>query len=202
VRAIVASPIPVVCGVGHETDVTLADLAADLRAPTPTGAAELVAPVRVELINQCAALADRCKRAVVHRLNNAQQALDRLSAGLARPAERVGRERLRLAMLARQLPRCVATGVASRHEQLRRSAVALGHGAAMLSARMRHREQQLATRLSALDPMQVVARGYALIHTSAAELVVAPQQIVQGAELRVTLAHGEAEVRVDAVRRK
>ena len=202
VRAIVASPLPVVCGVGHETDVTLADLAADLRAPTPTGAAELVAPLRDELVNQSAALADRLRRAVMHRLNTAQQGLDRLAAALARPAERVSREHLRLTLLAGRLPRCAAAFVNAQRDRLRRSAVALNHGATLLNARMRHREQQLATRLHALDPMQVVARGYALIHTSADELVVAPQQIVEGDELRVTLSRGEADVRIGSVRRK
>jgi exodeoxyribonuclease VII large subunit len=202
VRAIVASPIPVVCGVGHETDVTLSDLAADLRAPTPTGAAELVAPLRDELMNHIATLALRLQRACVQRLNTAQQGLDRLAAGLARPAERVGRERLRLALIARQLPRCAAAVAHGQRERLRQSAVALVHGAALLSARLRHREQQLATRLHALDPMQVVARGYALIHTSGDELVTDARQIVEGEELHVTLARGEAQVRVNSVRRK
>ncbi len=202
VRAIVASPIPVVCGIGHETDVTLADLASDLRAPTPTGAAELVAPLRDELMHRASALADRLNRAVRHRLNTAQQSLDRIGAGLARPAARLAREQLRLAQLERQLPRCAVAALSAQRDRLRRSAVALMHGAAMLSARARHHEQQLATRLHALDPMQVVARGYALIHTATNDLVVAPQQIVEGEELRVTLAHGEAALRVGPVRRK
>ena len=202
VHAIVASPIPVVCGVGHETDVTLADLAADLRAPTPTGAAELVAPLRDDLMNQTTALAHRLRRAVVHRLSTAQQSVDRLAAGLARPAERVSREHLRLTLLSRQLPRCAMAVVTTQRERLRQSAVALGHGAALMNAHMRHREQQLATRLHALDPLKVVARGYALIRTSADELVVTPEQIIDGDELKVTLARGEADLRVSAVRRK
>jgi len=114
----------------------------------------------------------------------------------------VSREHLRLTLLSRQLPRCAMAVVIAQRERLRQSAVALRHGTAMTSAHARHREQQLATRLHALDPMKVVARGYALIHTSVNELVVAPQQIVDGDELRVTLARGEAEVRVDSVRRK
>jgi exodeoxyribonuclease VII large subunit len=202
VRAIVASPIPLVCGVGHETDVTLADLAADLRAPTPTGAAELVAPLRDDLMNQMAALADRLRRAVTHRLNTAQQSLDRLAAGLARPAERVSREHLRLTLLSKQLARSAMAVVLARRDRLRRFAVALEHGVLVSSTRARHREQQLATRLHALDPMRVVARGYALIHSSDEQLVVTPQQIVDGDELHVTLAQGEAQMRVDSVRRK
>jgi len=202
VRAIVASPLPVVCGVGHETDVTLADLAADLRAPTPTGAAELVAPLRDELVNQISTHASRLKRALVHRMNTAQQKIDRLAASLARPAERVSREHLRLSHIARQLPRCAAAALGEQREGLRRSARALRHGAAMLHARMNHREQQLATRLRALDPMQVVARGYALVHTGAGELVVEPAQIIEGDDLRLTLARGEATARIGPVRRK
>jgi exodeoxyribonuclease VII large subunit len=201
VRAIVASALPVVSAVGHETDVTLADLAADLRAPTPSIGAELVAPPHVKLLEQLSALALRLSRAALHRMETLQQRLDRAEARLARPSERVARARLGLALLASRLPQAVRQASLPRHESLRRLERALQQGARLACTRWRHREQQLATRLFALDPQRVIARGYALVHTQAGQLVVAPAQIGEGAELRLSLAQGQAEVRVAAVRR-
>jgi exodeoxyribonuclease VII large subunit len=189
----------VVCGVGHETDVTLADFAADLRAPTPTAAAEAVAPLRDELLAQLSGQTRRLLRACALRLNMTQQRLDRVAASLARPAERVGREQLRLALLARRSPQSVAAALGSRRELLRQTGVKLVHAGALARARLSHREQQYATRLGALDPMQVVARGYALVHTGGGELVVCAAQIANGDTLRLTLARDDASVQVSSV---
>jgi exodeoxyribonuclease VII large subunit len=77
----------------------------------------------------------------------------------------------------------------------------LRHGAALARGRWQQREAQLATRLAALDPQQVIARGYALVHTSQGRLVVSPAQIDEGTDLRLRLAEGEARLRAAAVRR-
>jgi exodeoxyribonuclease VII large subunit len=202
VRAIVASALPVVSAVGHETDVTLADLAADLRAPTPSSGAELVAPLHIKLLEQLAALALRLSRAALHRMETLQQRLDRAEARLARPSERVARARLGLALLASRLPQAVRQASLRRRESLRRLERALRDGARSSCTRSRHREQQLATRLFALDPQRVIARGYALVHTREGDLVVAPAQIAEGVELRLSLAQGQAELRVASVRQR
>ena len=202
VRAIARSPLPVVCGVGHETDVTLADLAADLRAPTPTGAAELAAPRRDDLLEQLGTVARRLRREVARRVETAQQSLDRAALRLVRPAERVSREQWRLDALARRVEQSAAQSLAVQHEALRRSQLDLRRAGAMALTHARHRLQSLATRLGGLDPKQVVARGYALIETAQGQLVVAPEQIHAGALLQVTLAMGAAEVGVASVRPK
>jgi exodeoxyribonuclease VII large subunit len=202
VRAIVASALPVVSAVGHETDVTLADLAADLRAPTPSSGAELVAPLHFKLLEQLAALALRLSRAALHRMETLQQRLDRTEARLVRPSQRVARARVGLALLANRLPQAVHQASLRRLEALRRLERALRDGARFACTRWRHREQQLATRLFALDPQQVIARGYALVHTREGHLVVAPAQIDAGTELRLSLARGQAELRVASVRRR
>jgi exodeoxyribonuclease VII large subunit len=202
VRAIAASPLPVVCGVGHETDVTLADLAADLRAPTPTGAAELAAPARDALLGALSGLARRLLRCGDHRLQSAQQSLDRAAARLARPAERVAsRERVRLDAHARALLQAGAALLRRERGTLRHDALRLLHGGALRRQRLYHAEQQLATRLAALDPQQIVARGYALVQAPDGALVVDPGQLAAGVTLRLTLQRGAAEVDVAAVRR-
>ena len=201
VRAIVACTIPVVCGVGHETDVTLADLAADLRAPTPTAAAELAAPARDALLAELLGSARRLARAGTLRLDNLQQHLDRIAGRMARPADRMGREQVRLALLARGLPQALSAALLARREGLRRSAQSLAHAGIAQRVRLAHREQQLATRLEALDPQRVIGRGYALVQTLDGALVASPAQIHAEADLRLTLARGQAELRVASVRR-
>src|SRR5512145_657019 len=88
-RALRASPIPVVVGVGHETDTTIADFAADRRAPTPTGAAELVSPAREELLARLGQVADRLHRRVVRDLETRMQLLDHLARRLVHPGRRL-----------------------------------------------------------------------------------------------------------------
>ncbi len=103
VRAIAASPIPVICGVGHESDVTLADLAADLRAATPTAAAELAAPARAEALARLDALAERLQRRVHHWGDTQAQRLDALALRLGGPARALAAQRQALASLDERL---------------------------------------------------------------------------------------------------
>ena len=199
VRAVAASPIPVVCGVGHETDVTLADFAADLRAPTPTAAAELVAPTRDACIETLDAIMGRLQRRIREALDLQAQRLDRSALRLARPGQALRAQRERLALLehrlADQLPRTLQLqhGALNQFEgRLRRS---------LQSCCQTHQQrlEALAGRLRALDPRQVLARGYAWLGDASGRPVGSVQQLSVGAALQAVLHDGTADVVVTGV---
>lgn len=199
VRAVAASALPVVCGVGHETDLTLCDLAADLRAPTPTAAAELAAPSRAASLEALAALQAALQRRFERRLDAAAQRLDRLAMRLARPADALARQRRQLAVLTQRwgqvLPRRVqlqAQRLANLDERRRRAAPAL------LLAHAR-RLDALQARLAALDPRRVLARGYAWLDDGAGRALSSVAQLAPGAQVHAVLADGEAQMSVISV---
>ena len=200
VRAIVASPIPVVCGVGHESDVTLADLAADLRAATPTAAAELAAPARVEALARLDALAERLQRRVQHWRDTQAQRLDALALRLGGPARALAAQRQALTSIEARLR------LALRHRVVHAAHDPAQLGARLVRAMQRQREHQVqllqgaAQRLSALDPQRVLARGYAWIADGAGRPVLSVQAVAPGARLDAVWADGTAKVEVLEVR--
>ena len=200
VRAVALSPIPLVCGVGHETDVTLADFAADLRAPTPTAAAELAAPAAADLLEALRVLASRLSRGVERVLSAKAQRLDRLAPRLAPPAARIAAQSRRLDQWATRL---AAAAVQTRHvsgNALRAQATRLLRGAHGQVTDQQHRLVTLAARLRALDPQRVIERGFSVVQTPAGELVSDPRQLAVGLALRLTMARGSADVALASVR--
>ncbi|AFT86945.1 exodeoxyribonuclease VII large subunit [Paraburkholderia phenoliruptrix] len=215
-RAIAASAIPVVSGVGHETDFTIADFAADVRAPTPTGAAELVSPQRVlllrELDHRHAALARGFGRMMERR---AQQ-LDWLSRRLVSPAERLARQRTHLQQLSARLASAGARPVRDararfsllqmRWQRWRPDLAAhqarLGSLAQRLDAALlRQHERQaariatLSARLEVLSPQRTLERGYAaVLDAQTGRAVRAPSSLKPGRRLTMHLAEGTADV--------
>jgi exodeoxyribonuclease VII large subunit len=200
VRAIVAASVPVVCGVGHESDVTLADLAADLRAPTPTAAAELVAPTREACLGTLDALASSLGRRVRGVLDTQAQRLDRSARRLARPAQALREHAQRLALLSHRL------GVHwPRTAQLHRARLVQVDAELRRAIARRFAAQGLAleaveSRLRALDPRQVLARGYAWLSDGQGRPVVSVRQVVPGSALHAELQDGVADVRVIGTR--
>ena len=200
VRAVAASPIPLICGVGHETDITLADFAADLRAPTPTAAAELAAPAAAELLAALQGQARSLARAVERLLAACAQGLDRLAPRVGQPAARVAAQSRRLDQLASRL---AAAAVQARHAR----GVELGtRGGLLLQAGRdtlggaRHRLAMLHARLVALDPQRVVERGYSVVQTMEGALLSDPRQLSPGQQVKLTMARGTAEVELAEVR--
>jgi exodeoxyribonuclease VII large subunit len=176
-RAIRASCVPVVCGVGHETDITIADLAADLRAPTPSAAAAATVPDGSRLAERLVARSVRLLRATEARLDEAEAALRHWRTSLRglSPAARLALQSARFASALRALRREAATAVE--------------RGEARLAAR--------AARLDALSPLAVLGRGYALVQRADDGAIVrAPGEVAAGDGLRIRLARGEIEAEV------
>jgi exodeoxyribonuclease VII large subunit len=200
VRAVAASTIPVICGVGHETDVTLCDFAADLRAPTPTAAAELAALDRVACLEQLAVVATRLRRQLHLRLEHREQHLDALTLRLARPAEAARRRHDALARIAQRLANAARHPLEHERARLDRQALRLVRAVALQRVRAAQRVETLQTRLRGLDPQHVLARGYAWITDETGTVVQTVTQLAPGAQVSATLADGSALLRVDEVR--
>ncbi len=195
-RAIVQSPVPLICGVGHETDFTIADFCADLRAPTPTAAAELVAQPRDVWLGALDLVAQRLNDAALTHMDRQGQRLDQAASRLGRPSGLVARQQLRLSQHAQQLRYGVRSGVLShrtRQDDIRQR----------LDAATRHAVQAAATRLDRarlrldlLDPRLVLQRGYAMLQDSDGKPVTQAAQTHVGQALRATLADGEVDLGV------
>lgn len=199
VRAIVASPVPVVCGVGHESDVTLADLAADLRAPTPTAAAELAAPRTQDCLDALASHAAALRRRARNAVDSRAQALDRVAMRMARPADSVRRSAQRLDAIAHQLAAAGRRSVQVRQWQGAQLAQRLVRAAAAVPSAERLRLEGMAARLDALDPGRVLTRGYAWLTDAQGRPVQTVTNLAVGDLLTAVLADGSAAVSVDAV---
>ncbi len=199
VRAVAGSPIPLVCGVGHETDVTLADFAADLRAPTPTAAAELVAPVRDDLLQALELLAARLQRRVRARLDSEAQRLDRRALQLARPTRALARRAQQLEALSVRQRQAAREALRSAGASLPHLGDRLRRGQAGLRAQAALRLSVLRGRLDALDPARVLARGYAWVTDAAGQPVLSARQVAVGQALVAVWHDGRALTEVTQV---
>lgn len=175
-RAIRASPVPVVSGVGHETDFTIADFAADLRAPTPSAAAEMAVPDRAELRQEVARLQKRLQLALERQVRQGRRFLWEQARRLRRfsPATRIAARRQRVDELVGRAGRSLAHRLAVADERLR----------------------SITRRLATLDPRATLRRGYAIVRTPAGEIVVSPLQVTPGDHLGVQVRDGEFGVEV------
>ena len=199
-RAIRSSLIPVIAGVGHETDFTIADFAADLRAPTPTAAAELCSTSRAEVLAQLRDLVRGASREVKRQLDYAAQAVDHLTRRLVHPADRLDHAARLLAQLRARLASSAS-----------RPFDALGYRVAGARTRLRgsmsHHLSQYESRLmrahsalGGLDPTAVLARGYSITRDAQGRVVSDAGQVAAGDRLHTILARGsiESEVKTGA----
>lgn len=200
VRAVAMSALPVVCGVGHETDVTLSDLAADLRAPTPTAAAELAAPSRDALLQQLANLERALMLRLDHRLQSVAQRLDRLALRLARPSDVLARQRRLLDLLAQRAAAAPGRRIELQRQRLAHLAPRPARALAETLRRQSTRLDSLEARLQALDPQHVLARGYAWLDDGQGGAITSAHALLPGHEVRAVLADGSVDMRVLQVR--
>ncbi len=199
VRAIAACVVPVVCGVGHETDVTLADFAADLRAPTPTAAAELVAPATAHCLAVLQQHAQRLHQRVTHRLSTQAQRLDHVALRWSRPAEWVRQAGQRLAGLGFRWMTSSAQWQERQRQTLQRNATRLQAAQVRLLREQHQRTQVLASRLQTLDPEQVLRRGYAWIADDEGQPLLSAKSASVGQSVKAVLADGRIDLRVESV---
>jgi len=195
-RMVVASPVPLISGVGHETDFTIADFCADLRAPTPTAAAELVSQPRAVWLGALDLLAERLQAAVQRQMDLRHQRLDGATQRLGRPSGLVGRQQLQLARHAQRMRHAVLLKLqrmAQENQALRaRLPLALERRVGAQSDRL----ERAALRLQLLDPRLVLQRGYALLTDAQGQPVTRPAQVRPGDALVGRLAEGEIDLTV------
>ena len=195
-RTIVQSPVPLGCGVGHETDFTIADFCADLRAPTPTAAAELVAQPREVWLGALGLLAGRLQNGVQRQLEQRAQRLDQASARLGRPSGLVAAQHQRLAQLAQRMRQAVLLKLQLLAHTQKALEADLPLKVQRSLAQRQQRLERAALRLQLLDPRLVLQRGYALLTDTEGAVVSSVRQAPPGAALRATLADGVVDVSV------
>ncbi len=197
-RAIVACPVPVISGVGHETDFTIADFCADLRAPTPTAAAEMCAVSQADLMQHVMGLQEHMQNLAHRQIDKRSQGLDLAQSRIGRPSQAVSQQVLRLTRLGQSMhQRMVTYTQACQHDLLNKNAqLERALGQTMQNNQQRVHRAQL--RLGLLDPKLVLQRGFAWLTDAQGEAVSSVSQAKVGQPVRATLADGVVDLTVSS----
>jgi exodeoxyribonuclease VII large subunit len=198
-RTLAQSPVPVVSGVGHETDFTLADFVSDLRAPTPTAAAELVAQPRDAWQNALDGMDTRLKDAVNRQIDQHSQRLDLAATRLGRPSSLMSQQRLRLSSAAQRLHMTSLFAIKQSQHGLDQLQSRLPEVLKRDLLRRDDRLERAALRLSLLDPKLVLQRGYAWLSGPDGTTITSAKQTFPGQEIRATLSDGTVELTVSDI---
>ncbi|HEV2611224.1 MAG TPA: exodeoxyribonuclease VII large subunit [Noviherbaspirillum sp.] len=219
-RTIADCAIPVICGVGHETDVTIADFAADLRAPTPTAAAEIAATPRADWLATLDMHAEDLVRIMKRRMMDAAQTLDWLSRRLVSPSAHIAHERMRIAGLQHRLrhatrmplqqarfsvanlrTRLVARLPDTSAQRARLESIARRLDVSMATANAQRRQalDALSDQLELLNPQRTLERGYAMVVDGKGRVIRSPNALRPREIVTVRLADGSAEVGIASV---
>ncbi len=219
-RAMADCTMPVISGVGHETDFTIADFAADLRAPTPTAAAELAVTPRADWLAELEMHADDLTRALQRRLSEISQTLDWMSRRLVSPTAYIAHQRLKLRNLQASLAHATRTPLAEARLNLSRLHNRLGNyrpntralrmqlhdyshrlgcQSDMVVSRRRQQLGALTSQLELLNPQRTLERGYALVTDAKGQVIRSPQALRPREHLTLRLAEGSATIGVATV---
>lgn len=197
-RAIVACPVPIISGVGHETDFTIADFCSDLRAPTPTAAAELCAISQADLVQQVMGLQELMQNLAHRQIDKCSQGLDLAQSRIGRPSQAVSQQVLRLTRLGQMMHQRMASHTqACQHNLVNKKAqLERALGQAIQNNQQRVHRAQL--RLGLLDPKLVLQRGFAWLSDEKGQAVSSINQAKVGQPVRATLADGVVDLTVSS----
>ena len=217
VRAVAASKLPIISGVGHETDFTLCDFAADIRAATPTAAAELASPDIAQLIAKIQNIQAALNQVLQQKYQNASQKIDFFSQRLLHPKQKLIQQKQQLKQQTTQLKHAIGQQLTQKHHQFAQQTQTLQqhrpntqltqqtlhHIQAALNQQSQHilstKKQQLNEQthlLNAIAPQNILQRGYAIVQNTKGKVITAAQQTQAGQTLVLTLAQGKLDVQV------
>ncbi len=195
-RTIVQSPVPLISGVGHETDFSIADFCADLRAPTPTAAAELVSQPRDAWLGAIDLLQGRLQDAVQRNLDRQHQRLDLATQRLGRPSQQLAGNQMQLARQTQRLQHAVTLRLQRAQQGLQQRAAQLPQAMARSLQKNADALERHDMRLKLLDPRLVLQRGYALLTDADGRPVTHVRQAPPGTGLQAQLADGKLDLQV------
>ena len=196
VRAVASCPIPIISGVGHETDFTLTDFVADLRAPTPTAAAEMVAMEGAQLLADCQLLQNALSDALTTSLDRMSQRLDRIANRLGRPSSRLKDQTARLMRMHQSLQYGFKSQVQVQKQMLSRHAEHLPRLLQQNLQLQHQRNLNMGTRLGLLDPHLVLERGYAWLTDETGRALTHASDFQANQSVTASLADGQVNLQV------
>ena len=199
-RAIVACPVPIISGVGHETDFTIADFCADLRAPTPTAAAELCAISQTDLVQQVMGLQELMQNLAHRQIDKCSQGLDLAQSRIGRPSQAVSQQVLRLTRLGQLMHQRMATHTQACQHNLVNKKAQLERALGQTIQNNQQRIHRAQLRLGLLDPKVVLQRGFAWLSDDKGQAFSSIAQAKVGQPVRATLADGVVDLTVSSKR--